>query len=163
MNRKYDTERYYRSVKLLRDNFFDPGITTDLITGFPGETEAEFAQTLSFVEQCAFTAMHVFPYSRRPGTPAADMPGQVPREEREARARRTIALARDMERRWLEGQAGRVLPVLFEEEKDGLWQGHAPNYALVRARGEALHNRLLDVRITGVAGDALAGMAEGAR
>lgn len=163
MNRKYDTERYYESVKLLRDNFFDPGITTDLITGFPGETEAEFAQTLSFVEQCAFTAMHVFPYSRRPGTPAANMPGQVPREEREARARRAIALARDMEHRWLEGQAGRVLPVLFEEEKDGLWQGHAPNYALVRARGEALHNRLLDVRITGVAGDALAGTAEGAR
>ncbi len=157
MNRKYDTVRYYKSVKLLREYFPNPGITTDLITGFPGETEEEFAQTLEFVKRCAFTAMHVFPYSRRPGTPAADMPGQVPREEREQRARRAIALGLDMERDWLEGQAGRVLPVLFEEEKGGLWQGHAPNYALVRAQGEALHNRLADVRITGAEGGALTG------
>ena len=155
MNRKYDTKRYYESVQLLREYFRSPGITTDLITGFPGETEEEFAQTLAFVERCAFTAMHVFPYSRRPGTPAADMPGQVPREEKEERARRAIALGEALERRWLEGQAGRTFPVLFEEEKDGLWQGHAPNYALVRAKGEDLHNRLLHVKITGVEGSAL--------
>ena len=99
--------------------------------------------------------MHVFPYSRRPGTPAADMPGQVPREEKEDRARQAIALGEALERRWLEGQAGRTFPVLFEEEKDGLWQGHAPNYALVRAKGEDLHNRLLHVKITGVEGSAL--------
>lgn len=161
MNRKYDTERYYHSVKLLRDNFEDPGITTDLITGFPGETGEEFAQTLAFLEKCAFTAMHVFPYSRRPGTPAADMPGQVPREEKEERARRAIALGAGMERRWLEGQVGRVLPVLFEEEKGGLWQGHAPSYALVRAQGENLHNQLLSVKITGVKGSALTGTVTG--
>ena len=161
MNRKYDTERYYHSVKLLRDNFEDPGITTDLITGFPGETGEEFAQTLAFLEKCAFTAMHVFPYSRRPGTPAADMPGQVPREEKEERARRAIALGAGMERRWLEGQVGRVLPVLFEEEKGGLWQGHAPSYALVRAQGENLHNQLLSVKITGVEGSALTGTVTG--
>ncbi len=155
MNRKYDTVRYFESVRLLREYFQDPGITTDLITGFPGETGEEFAQTLAFVERCAFTAMHVFPYSRRPGTPAADMPGQVPREEKEDRARRVIALGEALERRWLEGQAGRTFPVLFEEEKDGLWQGHAPNYALVRAKGEDLHNRLLHVKITGVEGSAL--------
>ena len=157
MNRKYDTARYYKSVKLLRDYFPDPGITTDLITGFPGETEEEFARTLAFLDKCAFTAMHVFPYSRRPGTPADAMPGQVPREEKEARARRAIALAEDMERRWLAGQAGRTLSVLFEEEKDGLWQGHAPNYALVRVQGESLHNRLLDVTITGAEGGSLLG------
>ena len=155
MNRKYDTVRYFESVRLLREYFQDPGITTDLITGFPGETGEEFAQTLAFVERCAFTAMHVFPYSRRPGTPAADMPGQVPREEKEDRARRAITLGEALERRWLEGQAGRTFPVLFEEEKDGLWQGHAPNYALVRAKGEDLHNRLLHVKITGVEGSAL--------
>ena len=155
MNRKYDAVRYFESVRLLREYFQDPGITTDLITGFPGETGEEFAQTLAFVERCAFTAMHVFPYSRRPGTPAADMPGQVPREEKEDRARRAIALGEALERRWLEGQAGRTFPVLFEEEKDGLWQGHAPNYALVRAKGEDLHNRLLHVKITGVEGSAL--------
>ncbi len=157
MNRKYDTAWYYKSVELLREYFSDPGITTDLITGFPGETEEEFAQTLAFVERCGFTAMHVFPYSRRPGTPAADLPGQLPAGVKEARARRAIALGSELERRWLEGQKGRVLPVLFEEEKDGLWQGHTPNYALVRARGEALHNRLADVEITGVEGSALLG------
>lgn len=157
MNRRYDTARYYESVKLLRDHFRDPGITTDLITGFPGETEEEFARTLAFVERCAFTAMHVFPYSRRPGTPAADMPGQIPAAEKEDRARRAIALGAELERRWLEGQRGRVLPVLFEEEKDGLWQGHTAHYALVRAQGEALHNRLLDVEITGAEGNALTG------
>ena len=157
MNRKYDTARYYESVRLLREYFPDPGITTDLITGFPGETQEEFDQTLAFLEKCAFTAMHVFPYSRRPGTPAADMPGQVPKEEKEARARRAIALGARLERRWLESQAGRVLPVLFEEEKDGLWQGHTPHYALVRAQGEALHNRLADVVVTGTEGSALTG------
>ena len=158
MNRKYDTARYYESVRLLREYFPDPGITTDLIAGFPGETGEEFTQTLDFVEQCAFTAMHVFPYSRRPGTPADTMPGQVSREEKEARVRRAIDLGRDLERRWLEGQAGRVLPVLFEEEKDGLWQGHTPNYALVRARGTDLHNRLAEVEITGAEDGVLTGV-----
>ena len=158
MNRRYDTARYYGSVELLRAYFDRPGVTADLIVGFPGETEDEFAQTLAFAERCAFSAMHVFPYSRRPGTPAAAMPGQVPKGEKEDRARRAIALAAGMERRWLERQAGRTLPVLFEEEKDGRWQGHAPNYALVRAEGEGLHNRLLDVEITGAEGDALTGV-----
>ncbi len=157
MNRKYDSARYFESVRLLREHFPDPGVTTDLITGFPGETEEEFTQTLDFIQKCAFTAMHVFPYSRRPGTPADTMPGQVPKAEKENRARRAIALAAEMEHRWLKSQTGRTLPVLFEEEKNGLWQGHTPSYALVRAQGDNLHNRLLDVVITGVEGDALLG------
>ena len=157
MNRNYDTAWYYKSVRLLRDNFDAPGITTDLIAGFPGETEGEFTRTLEFLRKCAFSAVHVFPYSRRPGTPAASMPGQLPREEKEARVRRAIALADELEGRWLSSQVGRALPVLFEEERDGLWQGHAPNYALVRARGETLHNRLADVRITGSEKGALTG------
>ena len=157
MNRKYGADRYYRSVELLREYFDSPGITADLIVGFPGETQEEFAQTLAFLEKCSFSAMHVFPYSKRPGTAAAAMPDQVPKGEREERARRAIALAARMKRRWLGEQAGRVLPVLFEEEKDGLWQGHAPNYALVRAKGEGLRGRLLDVKITGAEGEALTG------
>ncbi len=157
MNRKYDTSRYYESVELLRGYFPDPGIATDLIAGSPGESAEEFAQTLAFVERCAFTSIHVFPYSRRPGTPAADMPGQVPKEVKEARTQAAIALGAKLEGRWLERQIGRTLPVLFEEEKDGLWQGHTPNYALVRTQGKDLHNRLLAVRITGRTGDALAG------
>ena len=158
MNRKYDTARYYESVELLREYYDDSGITTDLIVGFPGETEDEFAQTLAFVERCAFSAMHVFPYSRRLGTPASSRPDQIPKEVKVERARRAIDLAAKMERRWLEGQTGRTLPVLFEEEKDGWWQGHAPNYALVRVKGEGLHNRLLDVKVTGAEGEALTGV-----
>ena len=161
MNRKYDTARYAESVALLREYFPDPGITTDLIAGFPGETEEEFAQTLAFLERCSFTAMHIFPYSRRPGTTAAAKPDQVPRNEKEERVRRAIALAERMERRWLEGQRGRTLPVLFEEEKDGWWRGHTPNYALVRVKGEGLHNRLLDVEITGAEGGTLTGVLSG--
>ena len=158
MNRKYDTALYYKSVELLREYFPDPGITADLITGFPGETEEEFAQTLAFLEKCSFSAMHVFPYSKRPDTPAAGMPDQVPKGEKEERARRAITLAAEMERRWLGSQVGKTLPVLFEEEKGGRWQGHAPNYALVRAKGEGLHNRLLNVEITGAEGEALTGV-----
>ena len=158
MNRKYGAARYYQSVELLRAYFDCPGITADLIAGFPGETEEEFARTLAFLEKCSFSAMHVFPYSRRPGTPADAMPDQVPKGEKEERARRAIALAARMERRWLEGQMGKILPVLFEEEKGGQWQGHAPNYALVRVKGEELHNRLLDVKITGAEGEALTGV-----
>ncbi len=157
MNRKYDTERYYLSVQLLREYFRDPAITTDLIVGFPQETEEEFAQTLAFLRKCAFSSMHIFPYSRRPGTPAASMSGQIPRHVQEERARRAAAVAGEMEQDYLRGLVGAALPVLFEEEKDGLWQGHAPNYVPVRAQGDALHNQLSSVRIEGIDGSALVG------
>ena len=161
MNRKYDTARYYESLELLREFFPDSGITADLIVGFPGERPDEFTRTLDFLEKCAFSAMHVFPYSKRPGTPAAAMPDQIPKGEKEERARRAIALAAKMERRWLERQVGRTMPVLFEEEKDGWWRGHAPNYALVRSKGDELHNRLLDVEITGMEEETLIGAPGG--
>ena len=157
MNRKYNTARYLQSAALLRAHFPRPGITADLIVGFPGETEAEFAATLAFLRRCGFSALHIFPYSRRFGTPAAEMPDQVPRQEKENRARRAAAAAADLERSWLEGWVGETLPVLFEEEKGGLWRGHAPNYTEVRAPGRDLHNRVLPVEITGVAGTALTG------
>jgi threonylcarbamoyladenosine tRNA methylthiotransferase MtaB len=147
MNRKYDTERYLESVNLLRAWFGRPGLTADLIEGFPGETEAEFGETLAFLEACAFSAMHIFPYSRRPGTPAASMPGQVPRAVKEARAKRASELAEKMQRDYLESFAGEVLPVLFETEKEGSWRGFSPNYLEVRAAGGDLHNRVLPVRI----------------
>ncbi|MEQ2455888.1 tRNA (N(6)-L-threonylcarbamoyladenosine(37)-C(2))-methylthiotransferase MtaB [Flavonifractor hominis] len=157
MNRKYDTERYYESVRLLREYFDRPGITTDLIVGFPGETEEEFSQTLEFIQKCAFSAMHIFPYSRRSGTPAAAMPGQVPNAVKEERAHRAGAVARDMHRSWLESWIGETLPVLFEEEKDGLWRGHAPNYTEVFASGDGLHNVICNVKITGLHGEGLLG------
>ena len=157
MNRKYDTARYYESIKLLREVFQHPAITTDLIVGFPQETEDEFAQTLAFLRRCAFSSMHIFPYSRRPGTPAAAMEGQIPRHVQEDRARRAAAVAAELEQDYLSALVGATLPVLFEEEKDGLWQGHAPNYVPVRVQGEDLHNQLRPVEITGIKGSTLVG------
>lgn len=158
MNRKYDTERYYESVKLLREFFDRPAITTDLIVGFPGESEEEFSATLAFVERCAFSSMHIFPYSRRTGTPAAEMDGQIPNAAKEARAHRAHALAAALEERYLAQWVGSVLPVLFEEEKNGLWRGHAPNYVEVFApHEEILHNVLKNVEISDVCAGALEG------
>ena len=147
MNRKYDTTRYYESVTLLRRYFDRPAVTTDLIVGFPGETEEEFAQTLDFIRKCAFAAMHVFPYSKRPGTPAAQMPGQVLRGVKEERAHGAAAVAARMEREYLAQFIGQTLPVLLEEEKDGLWRGYTTNYISVAVRGEDLHNQVRKVRM----------------
>ena len=157
MNRKYDTTRYYQSVEWLRNAFEAPAITTDLIVGFPQETEEEFTQTLEFIRKCAFSSMHIFPYSRRPGTPAASMAGQIPKAEQESRAHRAAQVAEEMEQAYLTALVGTTLPVLFEEQKDSLWQGHAPNYVAVRAEGSDLHNALRNVTITGVDGSALMG------
>ncbi|MBE6973241.1 MAG: tRNA (N(6)-L-threonylcarbamoyladenosine(37)-C(2))-methylthiotransferase MtaB [Ruminococcaceae bacterium] len=145
MNRKYNTARYFQSVTLLRRHFDRPAITTDLIVGFPGETEEEFGQTLDFIRKCAFAAMHVFPYSKRPGTPAAKMPGQMLNAEKEERARRAAEIAAQMEQDYLAQFMGQPLPVLFEEEKDGFWHGHTPNYIPVAVKGENLHNQVRDV------------------
>ena len=126
MNRKYDTARFYQSVTLLRAYFDRPAVTTDLICGFPGETEEEFARTLAFIEKCGFAAMHIFPYSIRPGTKAAAME-QLSAAVKERRAARAAEVASQMHRAYLEGCVGQVYPVLFEQEKDGYYTGHAPN------------------------------------
>ena len=156
MNRKYDTARYLESVELLNRWFDRPAVTTDLITGFPEETEEEFAQTLDFIRKCRFAQMHIFPYSIRPGTPAAKME-QVPKAVKEERARRAAAVAEEMHRSYLEGCVGRTYPVLFEQPKNGKFFGHAPNYMEVLVDGAELHNALKNVRIVDVDGEALLG------
>ena len=157
MKRKYDTERYLQSVELLRARFDCPGLTTDLIVGFPGETGEEFQATLAFLRRCGFSRMHIFPYSRRKGTPAAEMPGQVPNAVKADRAARAAELAAAMEKSWLTGWIGKTVPVLFEEEKDGFWLGYTPQYMEVRvpAGKRKLHNQRLNVTIT-AAGDTAA-------
>ena len=157
MNRKYDTARFYESVSLLRQYFDRPAITTDLISGFPGETEEEFAQTLAFIERCGFAAMHIFPYSVRPGTKAAAMPDQCTAAVKEQRAARAAETAERMKQAYLRGCIGQTYPVLFEQEKNGLYVGHAPNYCQVGVRGEDLHNKIYDVRIVEVTEDMLIG------
>lgn len=159
MNRKYDTARFFESCALLRKYFDDPAITTDLITGFPQETEEEFAETLAFIRRCAFAEMHVFPYSIRPGTKAAELP-QVDMPIREERASRAAAVAEEMHAAYLARCVGKTFPVLFERDRAGGSAGHAPNYMEVRVAETGLHNTVKNVRITAVDGDGLVGEVE---
>ena len=157
MNRRYDAARYLESVALLRAYFSGVAVTTDLITGFPGETEEEFEKTLAFLRRCAFAQIHVFPYSIRPGTRAAAME-QVPKSVKEARAARAGQVAAELHEKYLRSCVGQIFPVLFEQAgEDGCFVGHAPNYMEVAAAGENLHNCLRSVRITGVDGSVLKG------
>ena len=156
MNRKYDTARYLESVALLNQYFDRPAVTTDLITGFPEETEEEFRQTLDFLRRCGFAQMHIFPYSIRPGTPAADM-RQVPKAVKEDRAHRAAAVAAELHQAYLAACVGAVYPVLFEQPRDGKYFGHAPNYMEVLAEGADLHNEIRNVKITGTDGESLLG------
>lgn len=157
MKRKYDTARYYQSVELLRKFFPECAVTTDMIVAFPGETEEEFAESLAFIRKCAFADMHIFPYSRRPGTPADKMPGQHNNATKEARSRAAIALAEEMSRAYREGFVGRTLEVLFEEREGEFYTGHAPNYIKVYARGENLHNEIRTVTVLEVYRDGVIG------
>ena len=157
MKRKYDTARYYESVELLRKYFPGCAITTDMIVAFPGETEEEFCQSLDFIQKCAFAEMHIFPYSRRPGTPADKMPGQHPNAVKEERSHRAIAIGDAMNLAYRENMIGSVHAVLFEETSDGFYTGHAPNYIKVYADGTDLHNQVRNVRITGVFRDGVMG------
>ena len=157
MKRKYDTARYYESVELLNAYFPGCAITTDMIVAFPGETEAEFAESLAFIRKCGFADMHIFPYSRRPGTPADRMPGQHDNATKEARSRAAIAVAEEMSRAYREALLGTQLEVLFEETDGEFFTGHAPNYVKVYAKGEHLHNEIRTVTITDVYKDGVTG------
>ena len=157
MNRKYDTAQFYRAAELLREYFPGCALTCDLITGFPGETEKDHAATLEFIRRCAFSDMHIFPYSRRPGTPADKMPGQCQRAVKERRAHEAKLIAQEMKRAFLDASVGAVLPVLFETRDGECFTGHSDTYVLVRAEGEDLRGETLDVRITARDGDELVG------
>ena len=158
MKRKYDTARYYESVELLREAFPGCAVTTDMIVAFPGETEEEFRESLRFIRKCGFADMHIFPYSRRPGTPADKMPGQLGNAIKEARSREAIAVAAEMNRAYRESMVGSTQEVLFEDKHLSLYAGHTPNYMKVYAAGEDLHNRLRQVTITGLYEDGLFGV-----
>ncbi len=157
MKRKYDTGRYYESVRLLQEYFPGCAVTTDMIVAFPGETEEEFAASLEFIRKCAFADMHIFPYSRRPGTPADKMPGQHNNATKEFRSRAAIAVAEEMSRTYRENLIGTKLEVLFEEQGGEYFTGHAPNYVKVYAEGENLHNEIREVTVTGIYKDGVFG------
>ena len=150
MKRKYDTARYLESVEMLRAFFPGCAVTTDMIVAFPGETEEEFAQSLAFIRRCAFADMHIFPYSRRPGTPADKMPGQHDNATKEARSRAAIVVAEEMSKAYRQSLVGTVQEVLFEERDGQYYTGHAPNYVKIYAEGENLHNQIKKVMVLGL-------------
>jgi len=148
MRRKYDTARYLESVQLLKKAFPGCAVTTDMIVAFPGETEEEFQQSLDFIRKCGFADMHIFPYSRRPGTPADKMPGQQPNAVKEERSRKAIAVAQEMSLSYRQALVGTQLQVLFEEPEGQWFVGHAPNYVKVYVKAEDLHNQLKTVTVS---------------
>ena len=157
MKRKYDTARYFESVRLLKNAFPNCAITTDMIVAFPGETEEEFAESLAFIRRCGFADMHIFPYSRRPGTPADKLPNQHPNAVKEQRSRAAIAVAEELSRQFRQSLIGTVQSVLFEEQEGEFFTGHAPNYVKVYLRGENLHNRIREITVTDLHNDGVIG------
>ena len=159
MNRRYDTARYLESVRLLEQYFPGCAVTTDLIVAFPGETEAEFEESLQFLRRCRLAKVHVFPYSRRAGTKAAAMAGQWGNAVKEARSAAAQAVARELEEAYQRRMVGQVYPVLLEETQGAYTVGHAPNYVRVCVPGDLPRNRVLPVRITGLHQDGVVGAA----
>ena len=157
MKRKYDTARYLQSVQLLKDTFPGCAVTTDMIVAFPGETEEEFSHSLSFIRRCGFADMHIFPYSRRPGTPADKMPGQHPNAVKEARSKAAIAVAEEMKQAYLQNLVGTRLDVLFEEPEEQYFTGHAPNYVKVYVSDPVQPNTIAPVTVTELFRDGVLG------
>lgn len=132
MNRHYDTAFYRELVARIRKQFHNPAITTDIMVGFPGETEEEFEQSLRFAQEIGFAKVHVFAYSVRPGTRAAKMPNQLTRQQKEERSHRMAAVTEQSRREFLKGQVGMEEEVLIETEKlDGMQHGYTMNYTPV--------------------------------
>lgn len=160
MNRPYLTADFREKAAEIRQAIPDIALTTDVMVGFPGESEEDFRQCQAFVEEMAFSRLHVFAYSRRPGTPAAAMAGQVPKAEKEERSRALIALGQKLQENYGASWLGRRQWVLAEEEiGGGFWQGHSDNYLEITFQppstlpeGTAIKGSLLPVKIAGKSG-----------
>ncbi|MCL0094018.1 tRNA (N(6)-L-threonylcarbamoyladenosine(37)-C(2))-methylthiotransferase MtaB [Dehalococcoidia bacterium] len=159
MGRGYCTSEYEETVNLVREAMPDVAITTDVIVGFPGESEEEFEESHRFCERIGFAGLHIFPYSARPGTPAARMSGKVPEKIKKARSRIMIDLASRSAREFRRRFSGRTMPVLWEEAKgENLWVGHTGNYIKVIARSdEPLRGCLIETKLGSGYEDALWG------
>ena len=166
MARRYTAEEFTAWVTAARAAIPGLAVTSDVIVGFPGETDDEFAESLAFVREIGFSRVHVFPYSVRPGTPAARMPGQVPAQIRAERARAMRAVGSASQREFSEGFVGETLSVLWESqrEREGgttVWSGLTDNYMRVTADSSAdLGNRILPTRLVALAGNVLLGEVE---
>ena len=141
MNRKYTTEEFKNIVTLLRKNIPEVALTTDVIVGFPGETEEEFNQTVKFLDEIKFSKMHVFKYSKRKGTPAATYPNQVPDEKKEERSNILLKMSNKNEKEFAEQFIGKEIDVLFENKTEG----HTTNYIKVIRKSEDEENIIKSV------------------
>ena len=153
MNRKYDTAAFYEVCERLRAYFPGCGLTADLICGFPGESEADFAETLAFIEKVGFLFVHAFPYSVRPGTRAADMPDQLDRGEKENRVRRAGEVIARIRAAYLQSWVGKSVEVLCENGH----MGHSGQYCPVRVEAAAERGTVRSVHVTGTDGESLFG------
>lgn len=151
MNRKYSCDEFENVTKILRKYFEDVNLTTDIIVGFPGETNEEFEKTYEFLRKIKFYKMHIFKYSPREGTLAAKMTNQVDGNIKEERSQKLIELSNKNEKEYNEKYIGKSVEVLFEEEKDRLWSGYTKNYVRVFVSSdENLENRLQKIDIKDV-------------
>ncbi|MFQ6057900.1 MAG: tRNA (N(6)-L-threonylcarbamoyladenosine(37)-C(2))-methylthiotransferase MtaB [Anaerolineae bacterium] len=151
MRRPYTTARYARAVAMAREMIPGVAITTDIIVGFPGETEAEFEESLRFVEEMAFARLHVFRYSPRPGTEAASLPHQVPHQVKQVRSQAMIALGRQSARRFHRRHLGQQLDVLWETQRGDHWSGFTDNYIPVTTQSAAdVANTITPVKLAGL-------------
>jgi threonylcarbamoyladenosine tRNA methylthiotransferase MtaB len=158
MGRRYRTEQYAATVDRIRREVAEAAVTTDVIVGFPGETDEEFRESYDFCEKIGFARIHVFAYSARPGTAAAIMPGQVAEGVKKARSKEMLALGEASARLFREGFTGRTMSVLFEQEKGGLWHGLTGNYLKVYVKSrEGLLNELKPVALQKLYRDGLLG------
>ncbi|HNW33967.1 MAG TPA: MiaB/RimO family radical SAM methylthiotransferase [Candidatus Ozemobacteraceae bacterium] len=154
MRRPYDTAAFAELVSRLRRRMPEIGISTDLIVGFPGETEEQFAATRAFVEQMAFSKIHIFRYSPRDGTPAAAMPGQLSNAVKHARAKAIETIWKKTARAFHERFIGRTVEILWETQEEGLWRGFSREYVPCRTSGGAdLHNTITPATVTAASPD----------
>lgn len=154
MNRRYTPDEFEAVVTLIRCAFPGAAITTDVIAGFPGESDEDFAETLAFIKKTAFEKVHVFPFSARPGTAAARLPGAVDAMTIQKRCRELSAAAQEIRSGFLRRQAGKTVEVLLEQKgPDGLWTGYTPNYTPVAVKGTGLRRAMtVSARVTGADG-----------
>ena len=157
MNRKYLSERYFESVTLLRETFENCSITTDLIVGFPCETDGDFKESIAFVEKCRLNQVHIFPYSKRKGTKAATMSGQILKAVKTQRAQEAAAVCSTLEKEYLESQIGRIASVLFEQQEGNGFIGHSKEYYNVFVEGHDLQNKVCNVLIKELNNETLIG------
>ncbi len=158
MRRRYSVGDYQQAVSLIRALVTEVAITTDVIVGFPGETEEEFEESYNFCQQMEFARIHVFTYSPRQETEAAQMPKQVGTKIKKQRSQKMLALAEESARNFRQRFLGKTMPVLWERQTDGIWSGHTDNYITVYTRSnEDLANELLLVKLVEIKGDGVWG------